>query len=59
MKPRNVCAMSEACEGKEADRGLMCRECRAESDEIERRFSDDVMPSHRPPLPLRLVSKDH
>jgi len=35
MKPRNMCAMSEACEGKCADHGLMCADCRAEDAEIE------------------------
>ena len=49
MTGRNACAMSAACEGKEADRGLMCAEHRAESDEIERRFSDDVQPDQREP----------
>ena len=27
---KNVCAMSETCEGKPADHGLMCAECRAD-----------------------------
>ena len=49
MTGTNVCAMSKDCEGKEADRGLMCAECRAESIEIERRFSDDVQPDQREP----------
>ena len=30
MTGRNTCAMSKDCEGKEADRGLMCAEHRAE-----------------------------
>ena len=30
MTGKNVCAMSEECEGKPADHGLMCAECRAE-----------------------------
>ena len=46
----NMCAMSIACEGKEADRGLMCAEHRAEDRAIsERPFSDDVDPSAREP----------
>ena len=46
---RNVCAMSEACEGKPAYHGLMCADCRAEDREIERMFSDDVDPAAREP----------
>jgi hypothetical protein len=51
MKGINQCAMSVACEGKPADHGLMCRECRAEDEEIHagRRFSDDVQPDQREP----------
>lgn len=45
----NVCAMSVQCEGKEADHGLMCADCRAIDREIERRFSDDVQPDQREP----------
>ena len=41
MTGRNTCAMSKDCEGKEADRGLMCADHRAESTEIARRFSTD------------------
>lgn len=52
---KDQCAMSEACEGQHADHGLMCAEHRAEDREIERRFSDDVDPASRPPLPLRVV----
>ncbi len=47
---QNMCAMSAACEGKEADRGLMCAEHRQEDRAIsERRFSDDVDPTAREP----------
>ena len=50
MTGRNTCAMSKDCEGKEADRGLMCAEHRAEDAAIsERRFSDDVDPAQREP----------
>jgi hypothetical protein len=45
----NMCAMSTACEGKEAYRGLMCREHREEDRAIERRISDDVDPAAREP----------
>ena len=45
----NMCAMSVQCEGKEADHGLMCADCRAEDAAIERRFSDDVQPDQREP----------
>ena len=34
MTGRNTCAMSKDCEGKEADRGLMCAEHRAEDAAI-------------------------
>lgn len=47
---KNVCAMSETCEGKPADHGLMCAECRAGSNAIERRFSDDVDAASREPV---------
>jgi len=33
---KNVCAMSEDCEGKDADRGMMCAEHRAEDEEMRR-----------------------
>lgn len=56
---RDQCAMSEACEGKEADHGLMCADHRAEDREIARMFSDDVQPSQRPPLPLRVVGRSY
>ena len=45
----NMCAMGEDCEGKEADHGLMCADCRAEDSAIERRFSDDIDPAAREP----------
>lgn len=32
---KNVCAMSEDCEGKEADHGLMCADHRAEDDRLK------------------------
>ena len=49
MTGRNTCAMSKDCEGKEADRGLMCAEHREQDREIQRRFSDDVQPNQREP----------
>ena len=50
MTGTNMCAMSTACEGKEADYGLMCREHRAEDQAIHARpFSDDVQPDQREP----------
>ena len=51
---RNVCAMSQACEGKPADHGMMCDFHRAEDMEIERMFSDDVDPAAREPAPVVL-----
>ena len=52
------CAMSETCEGKEADHGLMCADHRAEDRENTRMFGDDVDPASRPPLPLRVVREE-
>lgn len=53
MSGTNHCAMSEDCADKKADRGLMCEDHRRESDEIERRFSDDVDPASREPVEVR------
>ena len=44
----NMCAMSVQCEGKEADHGLMCADCRAEDAAIEC-LVDDVQPDQREP----------
>lgn len=42
MTGTNMCAMSIDCEGKEADRGLLCADHRAEDAAIHARaFSDD------------------
>lgn len=46
----NMCAMSIACEGLPADRGLMCAGHREEDRVIhERPFTDDVDPASREP----------